>query len=133
MRQVISIKYFKFILKVFLVLFLTTVFSFFSCASDNFTFTLLYSVIYTNCRTFPVLLQNSNTVSFDCSRIVNGLFLCYHLLQQLLKTLFVELPSDRRLKLFVCLSQLQLVFLWNTYNFINSLSYNYHLVLLILS
>ena len=61
---------FKLILKVVLVLFLTAVFSFFSCASDNFSFALPYSTIYANNRTFPAPLYNSNTVSFDCSRIV---------------------------------------------------------------
>ena len=60
---------FKFILKVVLVLFLTAVLSFFSCVSDNFALTLLYSTIYTNYRTSVVPLENCKIVSFDCSRM----------------------------------------------------------------
>ena len=37
---------FKFILRVAAVLSLTSVFRFFSCVSDNLTFTLLYSIFY---------------------------------------------------------------------------------------
>ena len=62
---------FKLILRVAPVLFLTAVFNLFSFVSDNFTFALLYSTIYTNYRTFAVPLWNSNTVSLDCSKIVN--------------------------------------------------------------
>ena len=58
---------FKRIPKVVPVLFLTARFSFFSWVSDNLTFTLLYSTIYTNYRTFVVPLENSNIVSFDFS------------------------------------------------------------------
>ena len=60
---------FKFILKVVPVLSLTTVFSCFSCLSVNFTFTLLYSTIYTIYRTFIVPSENCSIVSFDCLRI----------------------------------------------------------------
>ena len=56
---------FKLILRVAPVLFLAADFSFFSCLFVNFTFTLLYSIIYTNYGTFVVLLENCNTVSFD--------------------------------------------------------------------
>ena len=61
---------FKLILKVVPVLFLAAVFSFFSCESVNFafTFTSLYSTIYTNYRTFVFPLGNSRIVSFDFSR-----------------------------------------------------------------
>ena len=36
----------------------------------NLTFTLLYSTIYINYRTFVVPIANSSIVYFDCSRIV---------------------------------------------------------------
>ena len=64
---------FKLILRVVPVLFLTAVFSFFSCTSDILIFTLLYSTIYTDYRSFAVPFANSNTVSFDFSRIVYSL------------------------------------------------------------
>ena len=60
---------FKFILKVLPVLFLTAVFIFFSWVFDNLSFTLLYSAIYINYKTFFVPFQNSNIVSFDFSSI----------------------------------------------------------------
>ena len=60
---------FKLILKVVPVLSLTAIFIGFNCLSVNFTFTLLYSTIYTIYRTFVVLLENSSIVSFDCSRM----------------------------------------------------------------
>ena len=60
---------FKLILRVAPVLFLAAVFSFFSCLSVNFTFTLLYLIIYTNYRTFVVLLENCNTAFFDFLRM----------------------------------------------------------------
>ena len=63
----------KLILRVVPVLSLTADFNFFSCVSDNLTFTLLYSTIYTNYRTFVVPLENSSIVSFDFSRIVYSL------------------------------------------------------------
>ena len=44
------------ILRVVPVLFLTAVFSFFSCVSDNFISASLYSTIYTNYRTFAAPL-----------------------------------------------------------------------------
>ena len=59
----------KLILRAAPVLFLTAVFSCFSCLFDTLTFTLLYSTIYTNYRTFVVPLENSSIVSFDCSRM----------------------------------------------------------------
>ena len=64
---------YKLILRVVPVLVLTTVFSFFSCVSDNLTFTLLYSTIYINYKTFAVPFANSSIVSFDFSRIVYNL------------------------------------------------------------
>ena len=69
----IPLSIFKFILRVVPVLFLTAVFSFFSWVSDNLTFTLLYSTIYINYKTFVVPFANSSIVSFDCSRIVYSL------------------------------------------------------------
>ena len=60
---------FKYILKVVPVLFLTADFSLFSWVSDNLTFTLLYSTIHINCRTFVVSLENYSIVCFHCSRI----------------------------------------------------------------
>ena len=57
------------ILNVVPVLFLTAVFSFFSCVSDNLTFTLLYSAIYTNYWTFTVPFANASIVSFDRPRM----------------------------------------------------------------
>ena len=65
---------FELILKVVSILFLTVVFSFFSCVFVNFTFTLLYSTIYTNYRTFIMPLENCRVVSFDCSRIITLVF-----------------------------------------------------------
>ena len=64
-----SANIFKFILRVVPVLSLTANFNFFSCVSDNLTFTLLYSTIYINCETFVVPFANSSIVSFDCSRM----------------------------------------------------------------
>ena len=62
---------FKLILRVVPVLSLTAVFSFFSWVSDNLTFTLLYSTIYINYRTFAVPLENCKVVSFDFSKTVH--------------------------------------------------------------
>ena len=64
---------FKLILRFGPVLFLTAVFNFFSCLSDNLTFTLLYSTNYTNYKDFAALFANSSIVSFDFSRVVYGL------------------------------------------------------------
>ena len=50
------------------VLFLTASFSFYIWVFDNLTFSLVYSAIYINYRTFVVLFENSNIVSFDFSR-----------------------------------------------------------------
>ena len=63
----------KLILRVVPVLSLTADFNFFSCVSDNLTFTLFYSTIYTNYKTFAVPFANSNIISFDFSRIVYSL------------------------------------------------------------
>ena len=60
---------FKLILRVVPILFLTAVFRFFNDVSVNFTFTLLYSTIYTNYKTFVVPLENCKVVSFHCSRM----------------------------------------------------------------
>ena len=49
-------KLFKLILRVVSVLFLTAVFSFFRCVSDNLTFILLYSTVLIIHRTFAVRL-----------------------------------------------------------------------------
>ena len=64
---------FKLTLRVVPVLFLTAVFSFFSYVSDNLTFTLLYSSIYTNYRTFAVPLEDSSIASLNCWRTVYSL------------------------------------------------------------
>ena len=64
---------FKLILRVVNVLLLTTVFSFFSCVSDNLIFTLLYWTIYINYKSFSVPLENCKVVSFGCSRIAYSL------------------------------------------------------------
>ena len=87
---------FKLILRVALVLFLAAGSSFFSWVCDNLTFTLLYSTIYINCRTFAVPLENFKVVSFDVSKTVHNCeFLVSH------KTQFVELVLNQRLILFV--------------------------------
>ena len=114
---------FELILSVVPVLFLTAVFSFSSCASLNFTSTLLYLTIYTNYRT--------SAGQEKC--IV--LFLYCQLLQQLLEILIAELLSDQHLKLFIYLNQQQLVCncLWKMHNPVNNQSYNHHHTLVILS
>ena len=134
MWQIISINIFKLILKVVPVLSLTVVFNFFSWVSDDLTFTLLHSTIYTSYRTFAVLFANSSIASFDFSRIFVFLILYQQLLQQLLEILFVELLSDQHLMLFVYLNQLQIVCncLWNMHKLINNKLHNHHLTLLIL-
>ena len=63
------LKILKLIYRVVPVLSLTADFNFFSCVSDNLTFTLLCSTIYINCKTFIFPFANSNIVSFDFSRI----------------------------------------------------------------
>ena len=64
-----ALNIFKLILRVVPVLSLAATFRFFSCASDNLTFTSLYSTIYINYKTFAVPFANSNIVSFDFSSI----------------------------------------------------------------
>ena len=61
------------ILKVTHVWFLLADFKLFNCESDNLTFTLLYSTVYIIHRTFAVPFKNSNSVSFDFSRIIYNL------------------------------------------------------------
>ena len=69
---------FQFILRVVPVVYSTVFFSFFSCVSVNFMFTLLYSTIYTIYTTFVVPLKNCSIVSFDF--FCNKLLLLYLLL-----------------------------------------------------
>ena len=73
--------FFKLILRVAPVLFLTVAFSFLSCVSDNFTFNLLYSTVYTICMTLIVLLENGKNVINHCTCIFltskNNLLNCY--------------------------------------------------------
>ena len=64
---------YKLIHRVVPVLFLTAVFSLFSCVSVNFAFTLLYSTICTNYKTLAVHFAKSSIASFGCSRIVDSL------------------------------------------------------------
>ena len=61
------------LLELFLFYFSTAVFSCFSCLSNNSTFTLMYSTIYTNYRSFAALLQNSKKFSLDYLIIVFSL------------------------------------------------------------
>ena len=125
---------FKLILKFVPVLFLTAVFSFFSCVSFNFTFfkciqpfILIADLLLFLCK---ILTQFLLIVREYCI----ALFLYHDLLQQLLEIIFAELFSDQQLKLLVYLSRLQLVcnYLRNTHSVTNSLLYNHHLALLIL-
>ena len=58
---------FGLILKVVPVLFLTAVFSFFSCVSDNFHFLYCIQPIICSYKTFVVALENCKTVSLDFS------------------------------------------------------------------
>ena len=67
--QSFPVNIFKRILRLVPALFLTAFFSFFGWVSDNLSFTLLYSTIYINYRTFVVPLENSSFASLDFSRI----------------------------------------------------------------
>ena len=139
MRWITSIKhfrYFHFHVKIVPVLFLTAVFSISSCLSVYATFTLLYSTIYmhfTKLLLFPCKILTLFLLIFEDE--CTALFLWrYQLLQKLLEILFNILLMYQYLKLFVCLSQLQLVsnYLWNTHNLTKNLLSNHHLALLIL-
>ena len=133
MWQIISI---KLILKVVPVLFLTVFFIFFSLVSDNLTYTLLYSTIYNNYRTFIVRFANSSIVSFDFLRIVWSLIFVFFCPPTIQWNTICWVALGSASKSFCLLKSTAVIIcnnLYNMHNPINNQLYDHHHTLLILS